>query len=184
MPRRATWLCNSRWRAYLRFSTGDPRYRTTSSACGDHAVTFAESAATLADMPKVTIAIREIEFMPQKHAVFSRVVSTHSVAAMGLGLKVLQGRRRRRLASRFCFFACAPHMNCRPKPSRRRLELLLGGPESERIADLSTTSEKTRSYARRGEARNSRAKGDKRCVIKHHHERRFIQRSPNAVHCP
>jgi phosphate transport system protein len=123
----------------LRFIIGAIKVSNDLERVGDHAVNIAESALRLAETPKVTIRIPEIEVMARR----ARKMLGESLDAFirgdgALGRKVCKDDDVVDSLQDSVFRVLLTHMMADPKTITPSLELLLVGRNLERIADLAT----------------------------------------------
>jgi phosphate transport system protein len=143
----------------LRFIIGAIKVSNDLERVGDHAVNIAESAIRLAEKPKVTIRIPEIEVMARR----ARKMLADSLDAFiradgALGRKVCRDDDVVDSLHDSVFRVLLTHMMADPKTITPSLELLLVGRNLERIADLATNIGEDAVYLAEGKQ------------IKHHQE--------------
>jgi phosphate transport system protein len=143
----------------LRFIIGAIKVSNDLERVGDHAVNIAESAIRLADKPKVTIRIPEIEVMARRaKKMLSDSLDAFIRADGALGRKVCRDDDVVDSLHDSVFRVLLTHMMADPKTITPSLELLLVGRNLERIADLATNIGEDAVYLAEGKQ------------IKHHQE--------------
>jgi phosphate transport system protein len=143
----------------LRFIIGAIKVSNDLERVGDHAVNIAESAIRLADMPKITIRIPEIEVMARRaRKMLSDALDAFIRADGALGRKVCRDDDVVDSLHDSVFRVLLTHMMADPKTITPSLELLLVGRNLERIADLATNIGEDAVYLAEGKQ------------IKHHQE--------------
>jgi phosphate transport system protein len=143
----------------LRFIIGAIKVSNDLERVGDHAVNIAESAIRLADMPKSTIRIPEIEVMARRaRKMLSDALDAFIRADGALGRKVCRDDDVVDSLHDSVFRVLLTHMMADPKTITPSLELLLVGRNLERIADLATNIGEDAVYLAEGKQ------------IKHHQE--------------
>ena len=123
----------------LRFIIGAIKVSNDLERVGDHAVNIAESAIRLAEKPKVSIRIPEIEVMARRaRKMLSDSLDAFIRADGALGRKVCRDDDVVDSLHDSVFRVLLTHMLADPKTITPSLELLLVGRNLERIADLAT----------------------------------------------
>src|ERR1700736_5680120 len=123
----------------LRFIIGAIKVSHDLERVGDHAVNIAESALRLADKPKVTIRIPEIEVMARRaRKMLGESLDAFIRADGALGRQVCRDDDVVDSLHDSVFRVLLTHMMADPKTITPSLELLLAGRNLERIADLAT----------------------------------------------
>jgi phosphate transport system protein len=143
----------------LRFIIGAIKVSNDLERVGDHAVNIAESAIRLAEKPKVSIRIPEIEVMARRaRKMLSDSLDAFIRADGALGRKVCRDDDVVDSLHDSVFRVLLTHMLADPKTITPSLELLLAGRNLERIADLATNIGEDAVYLAEGKQ------------IKHHQE--------------
>jgi phosphate transport system protein len=143
----------------LRFIIGAIKVSNDLERVGDHAVNIAESAIRLADKPKISIRIPEIEVMARRaRKMLSDSLDAFIRADGALGRKVCRDDDVVDSLHDSVFRVLLTHMMADPKTITPSLELLLVGRNLERIADLATNIGEDAVYLAEGKQ------------IKHHQE--------------
>jgi phosphate transport system protein len=143
----------------LRFIIGAIKVSNDLERVGDHAVNIAESAIRLAEMPKVTIKIPELEVMARRaRKMLGDSLDAFIRADGALGRKVCKEDDVVDALHDSVFRVLLTHMMADPKTITPSLELLLVGRNLERIADLATNISEDAVYLAEGKQ------------IKHHRE--------------
>jgi phosphate transport system protein len=143
----------------LRFIIGAIKVSNDLERVGDHAVNIAESAIRLADKPKISIRIPEIEVMARRaRKMLSDSLDAFIRADGALGRKVCLDDDVVDSLHDSVFRVLLTHMMADPKTITPSLELLLVGRNLERIADLATNIGEDAVYLAEGKQ------------IKHHQE--------------
>ena len=144
----------------LRFIIGAIKVSNDLERVGDHAVNIAESAIRLAEKPKISIRIPEIEVMARRaRKMLSDSLDAFIRADGALGRKVCRDDDVVDSLHDSVFRVLLTHMMADPKTITPSLELLLVGRNLERIADLATNIGEDAVYLAEGKQ------------IKHHQER-------------
>jgi phosphate transport system protein len=143
----------------LRFIIGAIKVSNDLERVGDHAVNIAESAIRLAEKPKISIRIPEIEVMARRaRKMLSDSLDAFIRADGALGRKVCRDDDVVDSLHDSVFRVLLTHMMADPKTITPSLELLLVGRNLERIADLATNIGEDAVYLAEGKQ------------IKHHQE--------------
>ena len=143
----------------LRFIIGAIKVSNDLERVGDHAVNIAESAIRLAEKPKVTINVPEIEVMARRaRKMLSDSLDAFIRADGALGRQVCKADDVVDALHDSVFRVLLTHMMADPKTITPSLELLLVGRNLERIADLATNISEDAVYLAEGKQ------------IKHHRE--------------
>lgn len=143
----------------LRFIIGAIKVSNDLERVGDHAVNIAESAIRLAEKPKISIPIPEIEVMARRaRKMLSDSLDAFIRADGALGRKVCRDDDVVDSLHDSVFRVLLTHMMADPKTITPSLELLLVGRNLERIADLATNIGEDAVYLAEGKQ------------IKHHQE--------------
>jgi phosphate transport system protein len=143
----------------LRFIIGAIKVSNDLERVGDHAVNIAESAIRLAEKPKVSINIPEIEVMARRaRKMLGDSLDAFIRADGALGRKVCRDDDVVDSLHDSVFRVLLTHMMADPKTITPSLELLLVGRNLERIADLATNIGEDAVYLAEGKQ------------IKHHQE--------------
>jgi len=143
----------------LRFIIGAIKVSNDLERVGDHAVNIAESAIRLADKPKVSIRIPEIEVMARRaRKMLGDSLDAFIRADGALGRKVCRDDDVVDSLHDSVFRVLLTHMMADAKTITPSLELLLVGRNLERIADLATNIGEDAVYLAEGKQ------------IKHHRE--------------
>lgn len=143
----------------LRFIIGAIKVSNDLERVGDHAVNIAESALRLADKPKASIRIPEIEVMARRaRKMLGESLDAFIRADGALGRQVCRDDDVVDSLQDSVFRVLLTHMMADPKTITPSLELLLVGRNLERIADLATNIGEDAVYLAEGKQ------------IKHHSE--------------
>lgn len=143
----------------LRFIIGAIKVSNDLERVGDHAVNIAESAIRLAEKPKVTINVPEIEVMARRaRKMLGDSLDAFIRADGALGRQVCKADDVVDALHDSVFRVLLTHMMADPKTITPSLELLLVGRNLERIADLATNISEDAVYLAEGKQ------------IKHHRE--------------
>ena len=143
----------------LRFIIGAIKVSNDLERVGDHAVNIAESAIRLAEKPRISIRIPEIEVMARRaRKMLSDSLDAFIRADGALGRKVCRDDDVVDSLHDSVFRVLLTHMMADPKTITPSLELLLVGRNLERIADLATNIGEDAVYLAEGKQ------------IKHHQE--------------
>jgi len=143
----------------LRFIIGAIKVSNDLERVGDHAVNIAESAIRLAEKPKVSIKIPEIEVMARRaRKMLGDSLDAFIRADGALGRQVCKEDDVVDALHDSVFRVLLTHMMADPKTITPSLELLLVGRNLERIADLATNISEDAVYLAEGKQ------------IKHHRE--------------
>ncbi len=143
----------------LRFIIGAIKVSNDLERVGDHAVNIAESAIRLAEKPKVSIKIPEIEVMARRaRKMLGDSLDAFIRADGALGRQVCKADDVVDALHDSVFRVLLTHMMADPKTITPSLELLLVGRNLERIADLATNISEDAVYLAEGKQ------------IKHHRE--------------
>ena len=143
----------------LRFIIGAIKVSNDLERVGDHAVNIAESAIRLAEKPKISIKIPEIEVMARRaRKMLGDSLDAFIRADGALGRKVCREDDVVDALHDSVFRVLLTHMMADPKTITPSLELLLVGRNLERIADLATNISEDAVYLAEGKQ------------IKHHRE--------------
>lgn len=143
----------------LRFIIGAIKVSNDLERVGDHAVNIAESAIRLAEKPKVSINVPEIEVMARRaRKMLSDSLDAFIRADGALGRQVCKADDVVDALHDSVFRVLLTHMMADPKTITPSLELLLVGRNLERIADLATNISEDAVYLAEGKQ------------IKHHRE--------------
>ena len=143
----------------LRFIIGAIKVSNDLERVGDHAVNIAESALRLADQPKASIRVPEIEVMARRaRKMLGDSLDAFIRADGGLGRQVCKEDDVVDSLHDSVFRVLLTHMMADPKTITPSLELLLVGRNLERIADLATNIGEDAVYLAEGKQ------------IKHHRE--------------
>ena len=143
----------------LRFIIGAIKVSNDLERVGDHAVNIAESAIRLAEKPKVSINVPEIEVMARRaRKMLGDSLDAFIRADGALGRQVCKADDVVDALHDSVFRVLLTHMMADPKTITPSLELLLVGRNLERIADLATNISEDAVYLAEGKQ------------IKHHRE--------------